>query len=63
MRVAFGLDCCDRKTMSYVATTAGITGEEVRDLMVAAVEHCFGPVNQLPSLIDRRGAHNRTPRR
>ena len=52
MRVAFALDCCDREAMSYVATTAGITGEDVRDLMVAAVEHRFGPVNQLPSLIE-----------
>ncbi|WP_418291960.1 IS3 family transposase [Methylobacterium durans] len=52
VRVAFALDCCDREAMSYVATTAGITGEDVRDLMVAAVEHRFGPVNQLPSLIE-----------
>ncbi|TNC06820.1 DDE-type integrase/transposase/recombinase [Methylobacterium terricola] len=42
----------DREAMSYVATTAGITGEDVRDLMVAAVEHRFGPVNQLPSPIE-----------
>lgn len=52
VRVAFALDCCDREAMSYVATTAGITGEDVRDLMVAAVEHRFGAVNQLPSLIE-----------
>ena len=37
VRVAFALDCCDREAMSYVATTAGITGEDVRDLMVATV--------------------------
>ena len=35
-----------------MATTAGITSEDVRDLMVAAVEHRFGPVNQLPSRIE-----------
>ncbi|WP_438823111.1 IS3 family transposase [Methylobacterium frigidaeris] len=52
VRVAFVLDCCDREAMSYVATTAGITSEDVRDLMVAAVEHRFGPVNQLPSPIE-----------
>ena len=52
VRVAFALDCCDREAMSYVATTAGITGKDVRDLMVAAVEHRFGAVNQLPSLIE-----------
>jgi putative transposase len=38
--------------MSYVATTAGITGEDVRDLMVAAVERHFGLADQVPSLID-----------
>src|SRR3954449_2672578 len=38
LRVAFALDCCDREAMSFVATTSGITGEDVRDLMVAALE-------------------------
>ena len=38
--------------MSFVATTSGITGEDVRDLMVAAVEHRFGPVNRLPVEIE-----------
>ena len=52
VRVAFALDCCDREAMSYVATTAGITGEDVRDLMVAALEHRFGQINQLPEPIE-----------
>jgi putative transposase len=52
VRVAFALDCCDREAISFVATTAGITGEDVRDLMVAAVEHRFGQVNRLPSRIE-----------
>ncbi len=43
VRVAFALDCCDREAMSWVATTGGITGEMVRDLMVEAVEARFGP--------------------
>src|SRR5829696_5325108 len=30
VRVAFALDCCDREAMSFVATTSGITGEDVR---------------------------------
>ena len=38
VRVAFALDCCDREAMSFVATTSGSTGEDVRDLMVAAVD-------------------------
>lgn len=52
VRVAFALDCCDREAMSYVATTGGIGGEEVRDLMVTAVEHRFGRVNRLPQTIE-----------
>jgi len=52
VRVAFALDCCDREAMSFVATTGGITGEDVRDLMVAAVEHRFGPVNRLPASVE-----------
>ena len=50
--MAFALDCCDREAMSYVATTGGITGKDVRDLMVAAVEHRFGPVIRLPGPIE-----------
>jgi putative transposase len=41
VRVAFALDCCDREAMSWVATTGGITGNLVRDLMVEAVEARF----------------------
>jgi putative transposase len=52
VRVAFALDCCDREAMSFVATTRGIGGEEVRDLMVAAVEHRFGRVNRVPRTIE-----------
>jgi putative transposase len=44
VRVAFALDCCDREAMSFLATTSGVEGEEVRDLMVAAVGHRFGRV-------------------
>lgn len=40
--MAFALDCCDREAMSWIATTSGITGEMVRDLMVEAVEARFG---------------------
>ena len=52
VRVAFALDCCDREAMGYVATTAGISAEDVRDLMVASVEHRFGQVNRLPRPIE-----------
>ena len=38
--------------MSFLATTGGICGNDVRDLMVAAVEHRFGRVNRLPVTIE-----------
>lgn len=41
VRIAFALDCCDREAMSWVATTSGITGDMVRDLMVEAIEARF----------------------
>jgi transposase InsO family protein len=47
--LAFALDCCNREAMGFVATTEGIKGEHVRDLMVTAVEHrsiaCRRPSN------------------
>ena len=52
VRVAFALDCCDREAMSFLATTGGISGGDVRDLMVTAVEHRFGRVNGLPVTIE-----------
>lgn len=52
VRVIFALDCCDREAMSYVATTGGISGDHVRDVMLAAVEHRFGQVNQIPEPIE-----------
>ena len=42
MRVLFAIDACDREIMAWAATTAGISGEMVRDLMVACVERRFG---------------------
>jgi putative transposase len=52
VRVAFALDCCDREAMGHVATTEGIKGEDVRDLMVSAVEQRFGQINRLPADIE-----------
>ena len=52
VRVAFALDCCDREAMSFIATTGGIAGEHVQDLMVAALEHRFGRVDTLPNVIE-----------
>ena len=38
--------------MGFVATTEGIKGEDVRDLMITAVEHRFGRINRLPQTIE-----------
>ena len=52
VRVAFALDCCDREIISHVATTGGITGEMVRDLMTESVERRFGTVDLLPHRVE-----------
>jgi putative transposase len=52
VRVAFALDCCDREVISHVATTGGITGEMVRDLMVESVEARFGSMARLPHAVE-----------
>jgi putative transposase len=44
VRVAFALDCHDREAISWTATTAGISGEIIRDLMIACVERRFGAI-------------------
>jgi transposase InsO family protein len=44
VRLAFALDCHDREIISWVATTAGISGEMIRDMMVDCVEKRFGKI-------------------
>lgn len=44
VRVAFSLDCCDRQVIAFAATTAGISGELVRDVMVETMCKRFGEV-------------------
>jgi transposase InsO family protein len=41
VRVAFSLDSCDREIIGHVATTGGISGSMVRDLMLESVERRF----------------------
>jgi putative transposase len=45
------MDCCDREIMSYVATTGGISGDMVRDLMAESIEARFGMVEKLPGRV------------
>jgi putative transposase len=42
VRVAFALDTCDREVMAWRATTGGVSGEMIRDLMLESVERRFG---------------------
>lgn len=51
VRVAFSMDCCDREIMSYVATTGGISGELIRDLIAESIESRFGIVDKVPRKI------------
>jgi putative transposase len=52
VRIAFTLDCCDREAIAWVATTGGISGGDIRDLMVESVERRYGLVNRLPVAIE-----------
>jgi putative transposase len=52
LRVAFALDCCDRESLAWVATTGGITGSHIQDLLVGSLECRFGNVRQLPTAIE-----------
>jgi len=45
VRIAFALDCHDREVIGWTATTAGISGEMIRDLMVHCVERRFGTMS------------------
>lgn len=42
VRVTFVIDTCDREVVAWEASTAGFTGESVRNVMVLAVEARFG---------------------
>ena len=42
VRVAFAIDTHDREVMAWVASTGGVGGTMVRDLMLACVEARFG---------------------
>ena len=42
VRIAFVLDCHDREVIGWIATTRGISGEMIRDLMIECVEARFG---------------------
>ena len=47
LSVTFALDCCDREAIGWVASPTGYSGDDIRDLMLEAVEKRFG--EQLPA--------------
>lgn len=47
LRVTFALDCCDREAISWVASANGYRGDDVRDVMLEAIEQRFG--SELPA--------------
>ena len=64
VRIAFALDGCDREAVSWVATTGGISGDMVRDLMVEAVEARFdgtAPTQPIEWLTDNGSPYIRPP--
>lgn len=49
VHVAFSMDTCDREVMRYVASTIGVDGQMIRDLMLETVEYRFGqPKSPVP---------------
>jgi putative transposase len=49
--VAFALDTCDREVLGYIASTVGMDGAAIRDLMLECVEYRFGKSAKLPQTI------------
>lgn len=50
VHVAFSIDACDREAMRYIASTKGIDGQAIRDLMLETIEYRFG-LDKLPHAI------------
>lgn len=48
VQVGFSLDTCDREAMRYIASSKGIDGEMIRDLMTETVLYRFGEVDKTP---------------
>jgi putative transposase len=42
VHVAFSIDACDREVMRYIASTIGIDGQAIRDLMLESIEYRMG---------------------
>lgn len=51
VHVAFAMDTCDREILGHYASTIGMNGEGIRDLLLEAVEYRFGKVDYLANPI------------
>jgi putative transposase len=51
VQVAFSLDTCDREVMRFIASTRGIDGAMIRDLMTETMHYRFGQVDRLPKRV------------
>lgn len=51
VHVAFSMDTCDRELIRYIASTKGIDGEMIRDLMAESMLYRFGNASKLPKSI------------
>jgi len=51
VHVAFAMDTCDREILGFIASTVGIDGQAIRDLLVESLEYRFGSVEQIPKKI------------
>jgi putative transposase len=51
VHVAFSLDTCDREVIRYVASTKGVDGGMIRDLMAESVLCRFSNADKLPKTI------------
>lgn len=47
VHVAFAMDTCDREILNYVASTVGIDGQAIRDLLFESVEYRFGSASNI----------------
>ena len=60
LSVTFALDCCDREAIGWVASPTGYSGDDIRDLMLEAVEKRFGeqlPIKPVQWLSDNGSAY------
>lgn len=51
VHVVFAMDTCDREVLGYIASTIGVDGQAIRDLLTECVEYRFGKVCHLPQSI------------